>query len=291
VCAMAKAKYLCLNGEFRPAADPVLLAGNRAFRFGDALFENIHAWSTEAQLLEKHYNRLINSMTVLGMAVPARLTVPSLSRFITQLLNRNKIFGGAGIRLTVFRETGDNLLPDDQKVSFILESEALEASKYMLNEKGYVIDVCQEYRRSGGVLSGIKATGYLPNVMTALFCEQHALNDAIMLNESGRITGSTRSNIFLVRASSLYTPVLGQGCIPGIMREVIIKLAIDAGLRVNDHSSLTPAVLDDADEVFFTNAVEGIRWTSAYRQRRFYKNTAQILIRKLNDKIFGGLET
>jgi branched-chain amino acid aminotransferase len=74
------------------------------------------------------------------------------------------------------------------------------------------------------------------------------------------------------------------------MREVIIKLAIDAGLQVNDQSSLTPAVLDDADEVFFTNAVEGIRWTGAYRQRRFYKNTAQMLIRKLNDKVFGGRE-
>lgn len=290
MCAMIKAKYLCLNGEFRPAADPVLLAGNRAFRFGDALFENIHSWSTEAQLLEKHYNRLVTSMAILGMAVPAHLSVPSLSRFITQLLNRNKIFGGAGIRLTVFRETGESLLPGDQKVSFILESAALEAGKYILNEKGYVIDVCREYRRSAGILSGIKATAYLPNVMTALFCEQHALDDAIMLNESGRITGSTRSNIFLVRESSLFTPVLGQGCIPGVMREEIIKLAIDAGLQVNDHSSLTPAVLDDADEVFFTNAVEGIRWSGAYRQRRFYKSTAQMLIRKLNEKVFEGRE-
>jgi branched-subunit amino acid aminotransferase/4-amino-4-deoxychorismate lyase len=284
---MVKAKYLCLNGDFRPAAEPVLISANRAFRFGDALFENIHAWSTEAQLLEKHYNRLTAGMELLGMAVPARLTVPSISRYITQLLNRNKIFGGAWIRLTVFRETGTDLLPGDQMTSFVLESEALESARYMLNEKGYVIDVCQEYRRAEGTLSGLKTTGYLPNVMTALFCEQQGLDDAIMLNESGRITGSSRSNIFLVKEASLFTPVLGRGCIAGVMRNVVIQLAIDAGLRVNDHSSLTPAVLEDADEVFFTNAVEGIRWTGAYRQRRFYKNTAQMLIRMLNDKVFG----
>ena len=71
------------------------------------------------------------------------------------------------------------------------------------------------------------------------------------------------------------------------MREVIMKLAVDAGLQVNDQSSLTPAVLDDADEVFLTNAVEGIRWIGAYRQRRFYKKTAQMLIRKLNEMAFG----
>ena len=41
------------------------------FGLRDALFENIHAWSTEAQLLENHYNRLITSMAVLGMVVPA----------------------------------------------------------------------------------------------------------------------------------------------------------------------------------------------------------------------------
>jgi branched-subunit amino acid aminotransferase/4-amino-4-deoxychorismate lyase len=288
---MANPKYLCLNGEFRLAADPVLHAGSRAFRLGDALFENIHAWSTEAQLLEKHFNRLITSMDLVGMAVPAYLSVPSLARFITQLLNRNKIFGGAFIRLTVFRTTGSSLLPGDQLTSFILESEALETGKYRLNEKGYVIDVCREYTRAAGILSGLKTTGYLPNVMTALFCDRHGLDEAIMLNESGRITGSSRSNIFLVRESSLFTPVLGYGCIPGVMREMVITLAIDAGMQVNDHSSLTPAVLEDADEVFFTNAVDGIRWTGAYRQRRFYKNTAQLLIRKLNEKVFGSGES
>lgn len=288
--AVAKAKYLCLNGEFRPAAEPVVLAGNRAFRFGDALFENIHAWSTEGQFLDRHYSRLINSMDILGMTVPERLTLQALSRLITQLLNRNKMFGGACIRLTAFRKAGENILPGDQEVSFVVESESLDTGKYTLNEKGYTIDVCQEYRRPSGILSGIKGTGYLPNVMTALFCEKHALDEAIMLNESGRITGSSRSNIFLVRDSVLFTPVLGQGCIPGVMREVIMKIAVDAGLQVNDHSSLTPAVLDDADEIFFTNAVEGIRWTGAYRQRRFYKRTAQMLIRKLNELAFGSPE-
>ncbi len=44
--------------------------------YGDALFENIHAWSTEAQFLEKHYSRLTGSMAMLGMTVPERFTLP-----------------------------------------------------------------------------------------------------------------------------------------------------------------------------------------------------------------------
>lgn len=283
---MAKTKYVCLNGEFLDAAVPVLLSSNRAFRYADALNENIHAYSTEAQLLDRHYNRLISSMGILGMDIPVKLTLPSLSRLITQLLNRNKIFSGAGIRITVFRENGENIFPAEPSASFLIESEGLRWGKYILNEKGYTIDVCRDYRRSTGILSGIKGTGYLPNVMTSLFCRQNSLDEAIMLNESGRITGTCSSNIFLIRESTVFTPVLGQGCFPGVMRELIIKLARDTGLHVNDHSSLTPAVLEDADEVFFTNAIEGIRWAGAYRQRRFYKSTAQLLTRRLNEMLF-----
>ena len=71
------------------------------------------------------------------------------------------------------------------------------------------------------------------------------------------------------------------------MREVIIKLSVDSGIRINDQGSLTPAVLEDADEVFLTNAVEGIRWVGAYRKRRYYKKTAQLLVRILNEQAFG----
>jgi branched-subunit amino acid aminotransferase/4-amino-4-deoxychorismate lyase len=285
---MVKPTYICLNGEFRQAAQPSLLTANRAFRFGDSIIEQIHACSTEAQLLEYHYSRMIRGLDLLGMIVPERLNYAGLARFITQLLNRNKMFGGACIRLTLFRNQGESMPPGGADASFLLESEALLSDRYALNEKGYVIDICPDYRRQTGVLSAIKTSNSLPDVMTAMFCRQNSLDDAVMMNEAGRITGSYRSNIFLVSGSSVFTPGTEQGAFPGIIREVILKLASRSGLRINEQSSLTPAVLDDADEVFFTNAVEGIRWAGAYKQRRYYKKTALMLIRKLNEMVFDG---
>ena len=44
-------------------------------------------------------------------------------------------------------------------------------------------------------------------------------------------------------------------------------------------------VLLAADELFFTNAINGIRWVVAYKQKRYFNNTSKKLIEKLNEQI------
>jgi branched-chain amino acid aminotransferase len=77
------AKYICINGEYFKADEPVLYITNRSFRYGDALVENIHACGTEAQFLEIHVSRLKQSMQWLKMAAPAFLTPAAISQLIT----------------------------------------------------------------------------------------------------------------------------------------------------------------------------------------------------------------
>ena len=67
---MQVSKYICLNGDFLKSDQPVINSNNRAFKYGDALFETIHANGTEPQFLELHVNRLIKGMKVLKMNVP-----------------------------------------------------------------------------------------------------------------------------------------------------------------------------------------------------------------------------
>jgi branched-subunit amino acid aminotransferase/4-amino-4-deoxychorismate lyase len=287
---MANAKYICVNGEFRRAEEPFLLLNNRVFRYGDSLCENIHVSSTSAQFLDYHFSRLLSGMNLLFMEIPSNFTLANLSTLITLLLNKNRLHGGGIVRMTVYRNTGGAMTPEDNQVSFILESHSLPYEMYVLNEKGLVIDLCHDYTINTSSLSGIKSTASLPYIMASLYCKRNNLDDAVLLNESERIAGTCHSNIFLVRGSSLFTPGLDQGCIPGVMRKVILKLSVDAGFRVNDQSSLTPAVLEDADEIFLTNAGEGIRWVGAYRQRRYYKRTSRNLIRLLNDQAFNNRE-
>jgi branched-subunit amino acid aminotransferase/4-amino-4-deoxychorismate lyase len=278
--------YICLNGEYIRANEPCLFPHNRAFRHGDSFFESIHAFATEPQFLNYHLERLYDNMHLLSMEVPALFTEQNFKQLIVRLLNKNRLFGGAGIRLTVFRDTVEGSVKTNNKVSFILESHRLDFDKYSLNEKGLCVDICNSYAKNTGHLANVRNANSLLYLMAEIDGISNDLDAAILLNESGRIVETVNANVFLVSGNAVFTPGTNQGCIPGIMRRVIIGLANEAGFRVNDQSNLTINALDDAEEVFLTNALEGIRWVGAYRQRRYFKKTAKLLTARLNEIAF-----
>jgi branched-chain amino acid aminotransferase len=279
--------YICLNGEYLKNNEPRLFTDNRAFRYGDALTENIHAFATEPQFLDYHIERLTGNMRILSMETPAYIATPDIKQLIVSLLNKNRIFGGAGIRFTVFRSLGEDLVPSGNSVSFIIESYTLNDGRYELNEKGLSAGISHSMVRTPGPLAHLHRANSTLFLLAGLEGERNKQDTVILLNQAGRLTETVNSNISLASGNSVFTPGTEQGCIPGVMRRVIIKLASEAGYRVNDQSSLTASALLDAEEVFLTNALEGIRWVGAYQQKRYFSKTSRLLIGLLNDFAFG----
>ena len=68
------------------------------------------------------------------------------------------------------------------------------------------------------------------------------------------------------------------------MRTEIINIALKAGMKVYE-CNLTPQNLLIADEVFLSNAVQGLRWVGSYRTKRYFNSTTQQLVRALNDLV------
>jgi branched-subunit amino acid aminotransferase/4-amino-4-deoxychorismate lyase len=283
---MESGAYICINGEFKRSDAPLILTSNRAFRYGDVLTECIHACSTEPQFLSIHHQRMLGNMRLLAMEIPSFFTENQLSNLINRLLNKNRIFGGAAVRLSVFREAGSDFIPDDHKISFLMECQKLEYKNYVLNNTGLSIDVCTGLIKTTGMLSAVRNANSLLYLMAGLQCKSRNLQGMLLLNESGRLVETTDSNIFLVSGNSLFTPGIEQGCIPGVMRSVMLEVAGKEGYKINDQSNLTPAALDDAEEIFLTNAIEGIRWVMAYKQRRYYKRVSKQLALRLNELAF-----
>jgi branched-chain amino acid aminotransferase len=284
---LKEADYICLNGEFRKASEPCLFPHNRAFRYGDALYEDIHACATELQFPAYHLERLTGNMQLLSMHIPAHFSVALIRQLATQLLNKNRIFGGAAIRLTVFRDPVEDFVADMGRISFMLESHRIENEHFALNDKGLTIDVCSGFTKSVGPLSRIRSAYSLLYLLAGMEAGRKKHDSCILLNDAGRLVETPESNVFLISGNSLFTPGINQGCIPGVMRRVILELAGETGYRINDQCSLTPAALNDAEEVFLTGAIKGIQWVGAYQERRYYKKAAKILNEKLNERAFG----
>ncbi|MBN1415053.1 MAG: aminotransferase class IV [Bacteroidales bacterium] len=280
-------KYICYNGDFLNADRPVLPVSNSSFRYGDALYENIHAFGTEAQFLDLHLDRLKQSMQWLKMIIPAFFHLENLSRLITNLLNKNRLFGGAWIRLTVFRNDSGLYAPENNTISFIIESESLEFDRYTLNTHGFVIDLYTEMPKPIHRLSSIKSTSRLLYVMAGIFKAEKGLDDCILINKKGHLVESGSSNLFILKNGHILTPGLEEGCIPGIMRQVIISCIHATGKDCIVDVPLSTSDLNAADEVFLTNAIMGIRWVGAFQHKRYYRDYSQQLVHHLNQVAFG----
>ena len=78
----------------------------------------------------------------------------------------------------------------------------------------------------------------------------------------------------------LYTPALNQGCIDGVMRRVVMDMAEEEGIPVVE-AQISPEIMKTADELFCTNAVQGIQWVMGYKQKRYFNKLSRILQEKL----------
>lgn len=269
--------FLCLNGDFLPSDKPVINTRNRAFRYGDGVFESMRAVGTSVPFLNMHLERLRNGAHFLDIELPEFFTFEFITKQISHLLNANKQFTGAKIRLGVFRKNGGSFFPVSNKADYYIESSPLDSNNFQLNNKGLVIDIYPDLKKVINSFNSIKSIPSLLYIKAAIYAQNNKLDDSIILNENLRITESTSSNIFICSNNRLITPSLSEGCLPGIMRNIIINLAIREKIPVSDNACITDKDLNEADEVFLTNAVQGIKWVVAFRNRRYFSKTAKRL--------------
>ncbi len=284
---MPNIKYICYNGEYIKTENPVLEANNRAFLYGDGLFETIHNNGTRPQFIEKHIIRLLEGMRILKMEIPNYFSADYFSKHIKGVLTRNKLFQGARARVSVFRNSGGFYSPISNRVSFLITSSILEEDKYVLNKRGYSIDIFPDLKKPINDLSKVKSSSAILFVMAGIYRSENNLDDCIILNNKERVCETISSNIFILKGATIYTPALDEGCLPGTMRQEIINILLSEDLKVNSESSITIQDLLTSDEIFITNAITGIRWILAFRKKRFYNKFSKFLINKLNEVAFG----
>ncbi len=283
---MAVNSFILYNGQYHSRNEFGLSFKNRAFCYGDALFETMHANGTEIQFFDDHMTRLKYGMKILKMEVPTIIETGFLEKEIIKLLHKNKLYQGVRIRLSVFRNEGGKYTPTDNNVSYIAETEYIENDHYELNHKGLLIDIFKGIKKPVNVFSSLKSANALLYVMAGSYAKEKKLGDCILLNDKENIVESISSNIFLVKGDILSTPPLKDGPVAGIMRKQILKIADSNGLKINYEDSLNETHLLNADEVFLTNSISGIRWVLAYKDRRYFSNIARQFVDKLNMMAF-----
>ncbi|MFY0482453.1 aminotransferase class IV [Flavobacterium sp. PLA-1-15] len=259
-----------------------LLVNNRAFLYGDGVFETLKIVDNKILFLEDHYFRLMSSMRVVRMEIPMNFTMEYLEEQILSLAKANNCEASARARITVYRNDGGYYLPKDKTISFLVNVVPLENAIYKIEKSTYEVDLYKDFYVTKQLLSTIKSTNKLINITGSIFAEENGLENCLLLNDSKNVIEALNGNIFMLMGNKLTTPPVSEGCHNGVMKRQVIALAKKIeGLEVVEEA-ISPFDLQRADELFVTNIITGIQPITKYRKKDFGSKLASDLIVKLN---------
>lgn len=269
------------NGSIIPAGQQVLQLSNRGFRYGDGVFESMRMINGQLQFVDLHAKRLQMGMKALQLENYAAIDIDFLKEKARELATRNKAKNGR-LRLTVFRDANGLYTPDHNKLGYTLEWETVEDQQYSLNVRGLLMNIFEHIPKPLNALSNLKTCNALIYVLAGVYKQKNRLDDAFILNQNGFLCESISSNIFIKYNGTLYTPAMSEGCIQGVMRQVVIELALKNSIPIIE-AQINPQILNEADEVFLTNATRGIQWVLGFDRKRYFYETSRFLSTKLNE--------
>jgi branched-chain amino acid aminotransferase len=265
--------------------DSNLLTNNRAFLYGDGVFETVKIINNKILFLEDHYFRLMASMRVVRMEIPMNFTMEYLEQQILTLAEKLDIATSARARITIYRNDGGYYLPKSNTVSFLINATALENTFYTIEPKEYEVDLYKDFYVTKQLLSSIKTTNKILNTTASIYAHENGLDNCLLMNDSKNVIEALQGNIFMVQGNRLTTPPVSEGCLNGVMRKQILEIAKKIENLEVIEAVISPFDLQKADELFLTNVIKGIQPITKYRKKEFVTKVANQLLEKLNYQI------
>lgn len=275
---MQSAACLSYNGQLLGADAGFISPDMRGFKFGDGCFETMKVVAGQLLLAQFHFERLLEALDRLGFILPDYYTPAWLHGQVQQLIAANGHREAARVRVTVFRGNGGVYGAIDPFPHTVVQSWALQQSGWQ--EKGLHVDICREVLKAADRFSHIKSGNYLCYTLAARWAQERQLDDALVLNQWGRVADATIANVFVVHDGVVKTPAPEEGCIGGVMRRYLLAAMRATGWEVQE-AQITEEILAGATEVFLTNAISGIRWVEQLGQYRYRCQLSPVLFKKL----------
>ncbi|MGN7765818.1 aminotransferase class IV [Paenibacillus sp. 22594] len=253
-------KYIGFNNRVVDAKDAVISALDHGFLYGMGLFETFRTYGGEPFLLQRHIDRLAEGCRQLG--IPFEGDAAELRGWIQRVMSKNEL-QDAYIRYTV--AAGEDILGlpagDYSQPNHLLYIKELPKLPDTLYQEGKGLQVLNLPRNTPEGPVRFKSLHYMNNILAkrelAGYASAATGAEGLMLTAQGEIAEGIVSNVFFVNNNVLYTPSVATGILPGITREMVLGLALDAGLRTEEGLYRWEQIAE-ADEIFLTNSVQEI---------------------------------
>lgn len=275
-----------INGNIVNSDEATINYDNRGTYYGDGIFETMRVLDGTPIFFEAHYFRLMAGMRILRMDIHDTFTPEFIETSIKELLVKNELdTNHARVRLTVWRNNGGFYTPLDNSVSYSISAGSLDHA-FELSNKPRVADLFKDHYVQSGLLSTIKSSQKMVNILAGRFALENDFQEMFLLNEKKMITEGISGNLFIRTGDTVKTPPVLDGCLNGIMREQVIQQLKRMLNYIIVEETVTPFELQRADEIFTTNVIHGITSVTRYRKKEFTNTLATELLALFRIKIF-----
>lgn len=268
-----------LGGRVLDAAAARVPVEDRGFLLGDGLFETMRARGGVVFRLADHLARLRTGADRLGLAVPdlaERAVADVVAAFVeaaggrrgrgleaddvraaaARRDGRGTDAGDAAVRLTLTRgPAGPGFEPRaDVEPTLAVSARALRIAP----PASLSLRTSTHRLSTHSIVAGLKALGYLPNLLARAEARAAGADDALLLDERGRVAETSAANLFwFSRDGSLRTPATSCPILPGITRAAVLELARRRGVAVEE-DRWEASELAAAEEAFATASLRGV---------------------------------
>jgi branched-chain amino acid aminotransferase len=252
------AAWVWVDGALVPVDDARISPFDHGLLVGDGVFETIRVYGGEPFAWTRHLDRLAHSAGGLGLEVPDR---EALHAAACAVLAANG-HGEARLRITV---TG-GVAPLGSERGAGGPTVVVASSPLRGWPDSVRVVIVPWVRNDRGATAGLKTTSYAENVRALAHAHERGASEAIFANTRDELCEATGSNVFVVRDGRIATPPGSSGCLLGVTRALVLELAADAGMTV-DESPLPLDALRDADEAFLTSTTREVQPISHVDER------------------------
>lgn len=271
------------NGKFIKENQAVIFPENRGYNYGDGIFETLRVVDKKIIFWKDHYQRLISAMELLQLKIPSYFSKDYLENRILKLIKQNNLQNQPlRVKINIDRKAKGFYTPIAQDIDYMIRIEKLNTSIYSINSKKYTVGIYKDHKVSSDLLSTLKTTNKLVNVLGSIYATKNAYDNCFLLNDKENIIEALNGNLFCVFENQIKTPPLSEGCLNGITRKKIIE-----NIDKNKYDFLeTPLQVSDllqADELWITNVIMGIQPVFQFQQKEYKADLAEKMIEILNN--------
>ena len=270
------------NGTITDQSDQLI--NNRAFLYGDSVFETLRIIDNKIVFWEDHYFRLMSSMRIIRLDIPDNYTPDFLQKNILKLHKMVSKNGHSRIRINVFRFSEGKYTPDNNKSSFMISCNEISSPEFKINNGKYVVDLYKDYYLDNQLISSIKTNNKIINVIASIYAKENGLNNCVLLNKDKMVAEFINSNIFIIKNDQIFTPTIKSGCLNGVLRSNLINILKKSSYSISE-KDISTFDLTQSDEVFGTNVTQGLFCVTNYRNKIYSNNQSQQIIKLLNNNL------